>query len=64
VTLRAAGVLVRGTGLALWGWFIGWPELTALGAAAITLVVLVLLVAGPAPRVRVALDQAAHPKVQ
>ena len=43
----------------MWGWFTGWPELTALGAAAVALVVLVLLVAGPAPRVRVALDQAA-----
>ena len=59
VTLRAAGLLVGGAGLAVWGWFAGWPELTALGAAAVTLVVLVLLVAGPAPRVRVALDQAA-----
>jgi uncharacterized protein (DUF58 family) len=59
VTLRAAGLLVGGTGLAVWGWFTGWPELTAVGAAAVVLVVLVLLVAGPTPRVRVALDQAA-----
>ena len=59
MTLRAAGLLVGGAGLAVWGWFAGWPELTALGAAAVTLVVLVLLFAGPAPRVRVALDQAA-----
>ena len=60
MTLRAAGLLVGGAGLAVWGWFAGWPELTALGAAAVTLVVLVVLVvAGPAPRVRVALDQAA-----
>ena len=59
MTLRAAGLLVGGAGLAVWGWFTGWPELTALGAAAVTLVVLVLLVAGPTPRVQVALDQAA-----
>jgi uncharacterized protein (DUF58 family) len=59
VTLRAAGLLVGGAGLVAYGWFAGWPELTALGAAAIALVVLVLLVAGPAPRVKVALDQAA-----
>jgi uncharacterized protein (DUF58 family) len=59
VTLRAAGLLVGGAGLAVCGWFTGWPELTALGAAAVALVVLVLLVAGPAPRVQVALDQAA-----
>jgi uncharacterized protein (DUF58 family) len=41
------------------GWFTGWPELTALGAAAIALVVLVLLIAGPTPRVQVAVDQVA-----
>ena len=57
MTLRAAGLLVGGAGLAVWGWFTGWPELTALGAAAVTLVVLVLAVAGPTPRVQVALDQ-------
>jgi len=59
VTLRAAGLLVGGAGLVVWGWFTGWPELTALGAAAIALVVLVLLVAGPSPRVQVAVDQTA-----
>ncbi len=41
------------------GWFKGWPELTALGAAAIALVCLVVIVAGPAPRVQMALDKAA-----
>jgi len=59
VTLRAAGLLVGGAGLAVWGWLAGWPELTALGAAAVALVVLVLLVAGPAPQVELAVDQAA-----
>jgi uncharacterized protein (DUF58 family) len=59
VTLRAAGLLVGGAGLAVCGWFTGWPELTALGAAAVALVVLVLLVAGPTPRVQVAVDQVA-----
>lgn len=59
MTFRAAGLLVGGAGLAVCGWFTGWPELTALGAAAVALVVLVLLVAGSAPRVQVELDQAA-----
>jgi uncharacterized protein (DUF58 family) len=59
VTLRAAGLLVGGAGLIVWGWFTGWPELTALGAAAVALVILVLLVVGRAPRVQVAIDQAA-----
>ena len=59
MTLRAAGLLVFGVCAALWGWYSGWPELTALGAAAVALVVLVVVVAGPAPRVQIALDQAA-----
>jgi uncharacterized protein (DUF58 family) len=57
VTLRAAGLLVGGAVLAVCGWVTGWPELTALGAAAVALVVLVLLAAGRTPRVQVALDQ-------
>ena len=59
MTLRATGLLAGGAGLALWGWFTGWPELTALGAAAVAFVVLGHLVAGPAPRIQVALDRAA-----
>ena len=59
MTLRAAGLLIGGAGLAAWGWFAGWPELTALGAAAVALVVLALLATGPAPRVEVTLDQVA-----
>jgi uncharacterized protein (DUF58 family) len=59
VTLRAAGLVAGGIGLLAAGWFKGWPELTALGAAAIALVVLVLIAAGPLPRVQVALDKAA-----
>ena len=59
MTLRAAGLLVGGAGLAVWGWLAGWPELTALGAAAVALVVLAVLVAGPAPQVQLAVDQAA-----
>ena len=58
MTLRAAGLLLGGAGLAVCGWLTGWPELTALGAAAVALVVFVLLVAGPAPPVQMALDQA------
>jgi uncharacterized protein (DUF58 family) len=59
VTLRAVGLLVGGAGLMVCGWLTGWPELTALGAAAVALVVLVLVLAGPTPRVQVALDQGA-----
>jgi len=59
VTLRAAGLLVFGAGFAVWGWYSGWPELTALAAAGIALVVLVVIVAGPAPQVEVTLDEAA-----
>jgi uncharacterized protein (DUF58 family) len=57
MTLRAFGLLLGGAGLAMCGWLTGWPELTALGAAAAALVVLVLLVAGPTPGVQAALDQ-------
>ena len=59
MTLRAAGLVVGGVALVAIGWDAGWPELTALGAAAIALVVLVIAVAGRAPRIEVALDQAA-----
>lgn len=59
MTIRALGLVLFGAGLVALGWDAGWPELTALGAAAIALVVLVLMVAGPAPRVQLALDQAA-----
>ena len=59
MTLRAAGLLVGGAGLLAAGWFKGWPELTALGAAAIALVVLAVIVAGRAPQVQVALDKTA-----
>ena len=59
MTLRAAGLLVGGAGLAALGWDAGWPEITAMGAAAIVLVLLVLVVAGRRPRVEVALDQTA-----
>jgi uncharacterized protein (DUF58 family) len=59
VTIRAVSLLLFGAGLVALGWDAGWPELTAMGAAAITLVVLVVVVAGRPPRVQVALDQAA-----
>jgi uncharacterized protein (DUF58 family) len=59
MTLRAAGLLAGGAGLVVYGWFAGWPELTALGAAALALVLLVVLVAGRAPRVEASLDQLA-----
>jgi len=56
MTLRAAGLLVGGAGLVGLGWGAGWPELTALGIAAIALVSLVIVVAGRAPRLSVTLD--------
>src|SRR5579875_35564 len=58
MTLRAAGLVAGGAGLVALGWDAGWPELTALGAAAIALVALALLAAGPRPRVEAALEQA------
>lgn len=59
MTIRALGLVVGGAGLVALGWDAGWPELTAMGAASIGLVVLVVVLAGRAPRMQVALDQAA-----
>ncbi len=59
MTLRAAGLVVWGVALIAVGWETGWPELTALGAAAVVLVVLVAAVAGRAPHIDMALDQTA-----
>ena len=59
MTLRAVGLVVGGAALVALGWDAGWPELTALGGAAITLVCLVIAVAGRAPRIEVTLDQTA-----
>jgi uncharacterized protein (DUF58 family) len=58
VTLRGAGTLVLAIALLLIGWHTGWPELTALGAAALTLVVLALALAGPPPAATIDLDRA------
>jgi uncharacterized protein (DUF58 family) len=59
MTVRALGLVLGGAGLVALGWDAGWPELTAMGGAAIALVVLAIVVAGRAPRVEVGLDQAA-----
>ena len=59
MTLRAAGLVLGGAALVAFGWHEGWPELTALGGAAIALVCLVIVVAGRAPRIEVALDRTA-----
>jgi uncharacterized protein (DUF58 family) len=59
VTVRGLGLVLGGIGLVALGWDAGWPEMTAMGAAAIALVVLVLLVAGRSPRVELELEQAA-----
>lgn len=58
MTIRALGLVLFGAGLTALGWDAGWPELTGLGAASIALVLLVVLAAGPRPRVEAALDQA------
>lgn len=50
MTLRAFGLLLVGVGLGVIGWSAGWPELTALGAAAASLVLVALILAGRAPR--------------
>jgi uncharacterized protein (DUF58 family) len=50
VTARGAAITVTGAALTVAGWRAGWPELTALGVAGLTLVVLVLLIAGRSPR--------------
>jgi uncharacterized protein (DUF58 family) len=59
MTLRAAGLVVWGVALVAIGWKTGWPELTALGAAAVALVVLATALAGRAPNVDMALDRTA-----
>jgi uncharacterized protein (DUF58 family) len=58
MTLRALGLILGGGWLVALGWDAGWPESTAMGAALIALVLLSMVVAGRAPRVEVALDQA------
>jgi uncharacterized protein (DUF58 family) len=57
MTVRAVGLALYGAALVVLGWDAGWPELTGMGAASIALVALVLVLAGRAPRVDVALDQ-------
>jgi uncharacterized protein (DUF58 family) len=57
MTLRALGLLLFGAGLVALGWDAGWPEITALGAASIALVLLAVVVAGRRPTVAAALDQ-------
>ena len=59
MTVRAVGLVLGGAGLVALGWEAGWPEPTALGAAAIALVGLVLVVAGRTPGVQAALEQSA-----
>jgi len=59
MTVRAAGLVGGGAALVVLGWHARWPEITALGGAAIALVAVVVVIAGRTPRVRVALDQTA-----
>lgn len=58
MTLRALGLVLGGAGLVALGWDAGWPEMTAMGAAAIALVLVVIVIAGRTPRVQMELDQA------
>jgi uncharacterized protein (DUF58 family) len=57
VTLRGAATLVVGIGLTVLGWRTGWPEVTALGAAALTLVVVSLVLVGTRPTATLDLDR-------
>lgn len=57
MTLRGAGTIVGAGVLMVVGWRTGWPELTALGSAALTLVVAAVVLAGPRPRASIALDR-------
>ena len=50
MTRRGVGLALASAVLVGWGWRAGWPELMALGAATLTLVVLCILVAGRRPR--------------
>lgn len=59
MTIRAVGLVLGGAGLVALGWEAGWPEPTALGTAAIALVVLVVVAAGRTPPVKGTLEQAA-----
>jgi uncharacterized protein (DUF58 family) len=52
VTARGFALVVGGVASVVWGWHAGWPELTSLGAGAVALVVLCLLITGPKPRAR------------
>jgi uncharacterized protein (DUF58 family) len=58
VTLRGGGTFLGAGGLLILGWRTGWPELTALGAAAMTLVVVTMVMASSRPRASLALDRA------
>jgi uncharacterized protein (DUF58 family) len=58
VTARAVSVLAGAIASILWGWQEGWPELTAMGAAGGSIVILVVLVAGWRPRASIHLDRA------
>jgi uncharacterized protein (DUF58 family) len=57
VTARGYALLGGGGGLMVWGWQAGWPELTALGAAALILAVVAILLTGRRPRASATLDQ-------
>jgi uncharacterized protein (DUF58 family) len=56
VTLRGAGLLLGGIGLAAAGWVLAWPELTVLGIGCLVPVVVALLFATGGSRVEVTSD--------
>lgn len=61
MTGRGLALLLGGVASGVSGWFAGWPELTAIGAGALALVLGAVLVTGRTPRMKVSLD---HPQVQ
>jgi uncharacterized protein (DUF58 family) len=59
MTRRGAGLVLAAAVLAVWGWRAGWPELIALGAASLVVVLACLALVGRRPRVSMVVDQAA-----
>ena len=50
MTARGFALVVGGVAAVVCGWHAGWPELTSLGAGAVALVVLCVVIPGARPR--------------
>jgi uncharacterized protein (DUF58 family) len=59
VTPRGVALLLGGTSLAVIGWLLGWPELTALGSAAAALVITVVACVAHGTAVQLAVESRA-----